>query len=140
MCIDYRANALTADNYLAFQQSMGWPVDPRAQIEKSIANQLHAIAAYDGDRMVGMGRLIGDAAMYWYLNDVFILTAYQRKGIGTEIVRRLIRYATEASIPGTSVSMCLMCAQGKEPFYERLGFRSRPYAQEGAGMELIIDL
>jgi hypothetical protein len=28
-----------------------------------------------------------------------------------------------------------MCAKDKEPFYEKLGFRSRPHECEGAGME-----
>lgn len=46
----------------------------------------------------------------------------------------------EASLPGTGVSLCLMCAKGKEGFYEKLGFFRRPCEWEGAGMEMEIEL
>jgi len=140
MDIQYRENILTADDYVSFQRKMGWPEDPKAQIEKSLANTLHSIVAMQGDEIVGMGRLLGDAAIYWYMNDVFIRTAYQGQGIGTEIVKRLVAYVKANSLPGTSVSLYLFCAQGKEGFYERLRFRCRPHEYEGAGMELEIDI
>lgn len=140
MSIQLIDNLITADDYLAFQKKMGWPMDPRAQIERSLANQLFSVAAVRAGEIIGMGRLLGDAAIYWYINDVFLLTAYQRQGIGTQLVRRLVTYATENSLPGTSISICLMCAKGKEPFYERLGFVTRPHAREGAGMEMEVDV
>ena len=45
-----------------------------------------------------------------------------------------------ARLPGTSVSLCLMCAKGKEGFYEKLGSFRRPCEWEGAGMEMEIEL
>jgi len=140
MEICYQENGLTAEGYLAFQRKMGWPQDPRAQIEKSLAHTIVSIVAINDGEIVGMGRLLGDAAIYWYMNDVFILTAYQGRGIGTQIVKRLIAYVKANSLPGTSVSLYLFSAQGKEGFYERLGFRRRPHEGEGAGMELEIDV
>lgn len=140
MQIEYQENTLTADAFLAFQRQMGWPIYPRAQVEKSITNQLYAITVVDNGIVVGFGRLNGDAALYWYVNDVFILPEYQGKGIGTQIMQRLIDYAVNNSLPGTNISLCLMSAQGKEGFYEKLGFQRRPSENEGAGMELEIDI
>jgi hypothetical protein len=56
------------------------------------------------------------------------------------MVNRLVEYVKETSLPGTSVSLCLMCAKGKEGFYEKLGFFRRPCEWEGAGMEMEIEL
>ena len=140
MEVIYKENILTADDVLLFQQKMNWTVDPKEQWVKSLSNTLYSIVAVKDNEIIGMGRLLGDAAIYWYVNDVFILTEYQRKGIGTEIMNRLIEYIKQNSIVGTSVSVCLMCAQGKEGFYEKLGFKCRPHDYEGSGMELELDI
>ena len=69
-----------------------------------------------------------------------MLPEYQGNGVGSRIVNWLIQYAKDSSIKGTSISVFLMSAKGKEGFYEKLGFRRRPHEYEGAGMEMEIDL
>ena len=69
-----------------------------------------------------------------------MLPQYQGKGIGKNMVERIIQYVKDASIPGTSVSLSLMCAKGREGFYEKMGFLKHPHEWEGAGMELEIDI
>lgn len=136
MNIVYRENTLTADEYLAMELQMGDPMTTKEQAERSIAHQLFSITAVKDNQIVGIARLLGDAAMYWYINDVWVLPEYQGKGIGSNMVQRIIQYVKEASLPGTSVSLCLMCAKDKEGFYEKLGFFRRPCEWEGAGMEM----
>lgn len=85
--ITYSENELTADDYISFQQKMGWLADGKAQLAKSLSNTLFSIIAKKDNEIIGMGRLLGDAAIYWYINDVFILTEYQGMGIGREIVK-----------------------------------------------------
>ena len=138
--ITYSENELTADDFILFQRKMGWFEDGKAQLAKSLSNTLFSIVAKKDNEIIGMGRLLGDAAIYWYINDVFILTEYQGMGIGREIVKRLIQYAKQNSISGTSISLYLMSAQDKEGFYEKLGFRCRPHEYEGSGMEMEIEI
>ncbi|MCR5501527.1 MAG: GNAT family N-acetyltransferase [Lachnospiraceae bacterium] len=33
------------------------------------------------DEVVGMGRLVGDGVMYWYLQEIVVLPEYQGRGI-----------------------------------------------------------
>jgi putative acetyltransferase len=33
-----------------------------------------------------MGRLVGDGAMYWYLQEIVVLPKYQRQGIGAQLL------------------------------------------------------
>ena len=138
MNIEYKENSLTAETYRGFQKKMQWSEDPYEQISLSLKNDLYDIVAVNSNEIVGMGRLIGDGAIFWYVQDVFILTEYQGKGIGTKIVNRLIDFVKKNSLPKTEVSLCLMCAQGKEGFYEKIGFKCRPHEYEGAGMEMEI--
>ncbi|MCL1859003.1 MAG: GNAT family N-acetyltransferase [Oscillospiraceae bacterium] len=136
MNIIYKENVLTADDFIMFQRKMNWNEDSRELIAKSLSNTVYSIVALKNDEVIGMGRLVGDAAMYWYIQDVFILTQYQGKGIGTEIVKRLIDYVKINAVPDSGYSIYLFAAKGKESFYERLGFKNRPHEYEGAGMEI----
>jgi len=138
MNLTYKENILTAEDVILFQRKMSWDEDPKAQWEKSLLNTIYSIVAIKDNEIVAMGRLLGDASIYWYINDVYVLTEYQGCGIGREIVNRLLQYVKENSLLGTEVSVCLMCAQDKEAFYEKLGFRIRPHEYEGAGMEMEI--
>lgn len=140
MNIEYRENTLTAEEYLAIERQMGDPMTTKEQAERAIANQLFAVTAVKDGQIVGIARLLGDGAIYWYINDVWVLPEYQGKGIGRHMVNRLVEYVKETGLPGTSVSLCLMCAKGKEGFYEKLGFFRRPCEWEGAGMEMEIEL
>ena len=140
MDIIFKENIITAKNVTEFQQKMGWTVDPVDLWEKSLSNTVYSIAAVNGTEIIGMGRLLGDAAIYWYVNDVYVLTQYQGQGIGREIMKRLLDYIKSNGIHKTEVSVCLMCAQGKEGFYEQFGFHCRPHECEGPGMELELSI
>lgn len=89
---------------------------------KALQNGLINVSAIYNDELVGIGRLVGDGAMYWYLQEIIILPIFQRKGIGTMIVNHLVDYARENSITGKFTTIGGVPAKGKEPFYEKIGF------------------
>lgn len=43
-------------------------------------------------KIIGMGRIIGDGARIFYIQDVVIHSNFQGKGIGTTIMEKLIAY------------------------------------------------
>ena len=141
MNIICKEHKLSTDEFLSIESQMD-DMDETSieQAEKALANQICSVAAFNGNEIVGIGRLLGDASIYWILTDIWVLPEYQGKGIGRQIVNRLIQYVIDNSIKKTSVSVFLMSAQGKEGFYEKLGFRRRPHEYEGAGMELELDI
>ena len=77
MNIEYRENTLTAEQYLTMEQQMGEPLTTKEQAERSISHQLYSITALKDGQIVGIARLLGDAAIYWYINDVWVLPEYQ---------------------------------------------------------------
>jgi ribosomal protein S18 acetylase RimI-like enzyme len=131
--ISLEENSLTAAQFLDIRHSVGW-IGNEEQIKRALDNGLFSVAVKDVQQIVGMGRLIGDGAMYWYIQDVVVKPDYQCRGIGKTIMNRLFRYVIENSLPGSTVSVYLMSVKGKEEFYRKLGFTERPSDLYGAGM------
>lgn len=115
-------NQLTAEDFIRLKTATGFMDRPLEQAEKAIRNGLFNVTAICDGEVVGMGRLVGDGAMYWYLQEIIVLPEYQGKGIGKSIVNRLLEHIRKNSIPGTGVEVGLTAVKGKEPFYEKFGF------------------
>ena len=43
-------------------------------------------------KAIGMGRIIGDGAIYFYIQDIVVTPEYQKSGIGTCILNALFEY------------------------------------------------
>lgn len=115
-------NSLSAEDFVRLKVATGFLTRPLEQVEKALKGGLFNVSAICEGKVVGMGRLVGDGAMYWYLQEIIVLPEYQGKGIGKSIVNRLIEYIRNTAIPGTGIEIGLTAVKGKEPFYEKLGF------------------
>ena len=87
-------------------------------LRRSFEQSQHVAFARDGDRVVGMARLLSDGVCNAYLVDVWTMSTHRRRGIGSSMVRRLLE-----SVPGQHVGLQTNDAQ---PFYASLGFRPQP--------------
>jgi GNAT superfamily N-acetyltransferase len=86
----------------------------RASFERS----QHVVIARDGDRVVGMARLLSDGVCNAYLLDVWTMSAYRRQGIGAAMVRQLMARApasTSACKPTTRKRSTPRSATGTSP-------------------------
>jgi predicted N-acetyltransferase YhbS len=81
-----------------------------------------------------MGRVVGDLGLCFYIQDVIVVRTHQGRGVGGAIMRRLMKFISEHAVEDSYVG--LMSAVGKESFYHRYGFTSRPTETLGAGMTL----
>lgn len=115
-------NVLNAEDFIRLKVSTGFIDRPISQVDKALKNGLFNVSAICDGRVVGMGRLVGDVAMYWYMQEIIVLKEYQGKGIGRSIVNRLIEHIRDNAVPDTKVSIGLTVVKGKEPFYEKFGF------------------
>lgn len=140
MAVVMMPNILDVAGIAALRRAMGWEKKPEAQLRLALQKGLYNLAALEGGRLVGMGRLVGDGAMYWYIQDVIVTPDRQGQGIGRLIVEGLLDFVRENSPPGTSVTVGLFAALGKEGFYHKLGFISRPNEWGDAGMMKRMDI
>jgi GNAT superfamily N-acetyltransferase len=133
-------NKVTAKDFCNLQESVGFGRPNHKQIEKAIENSIYCISAEVDGEIVGMGRLVGDGARIFYIQDVFIKPEYQGRGIGKSIVENLLEYIKSNSMKDCYVAIGLMSAKGKEEFYQKLGFKIRPNEKQGSGMMMNIVL
>ena len=117
-------NALTAEDFIRLKMATGFIDRPLQQVDRALKNGLFNVSAICDGKVVGMGRLVGDGAMYWYLQEIVVLPEYQGKGIGKAIVTRLLAHIKASALPGTQAHVGLIAVQGKEAFYEQFGFTS----------------
>ena len=54
---------------------------PRERTERAIANSL-VFGVYDGEKQIGIARIVSDYAIFAYLCDVFIHEDYRASGLG----------------------------------------------------------
>ena len=115
-------NVLSAEDFIRLKVATGFIDRPLQQVERALKNGLFNVSAVCDGKVIGMGRLVGDGAMYWYLQEIIVLPEYQGRGIGKSIVNRLIEHIKSEAVPGTIIEIGLTAVKGKEPFYEKLGF------------------
>ena len=84
----------------------------------SFEQSQHVAFARDGDRVVGMARLLSDGVCNAYLVDVWTASPYRRRGVATALIRRLLD-----EVPGQHVGLQTDDAQ---KLYESVGFGAQP--------------
>jgi predicted GNAT family acetyltransferase len=87
-------------------------------LRRSFEQSQHVAFARDGDRVVGMARMLSDGVCNAYLVDVWTMSAYRSQGIASAMVRSLLE-----SVPGQHVGLQ---ADDAQPLYASLGFKPQP--------------
>ncbi len=126
----------SAEDYNYLRAQVGWGQVHLDRAKTSLLNSLYSVSAYHNDGLIGMGRIIGDKGLYYYIQDVIVLPEYQGHGIGRKIMHRLMKFIHQDA--GANSIIALMSASGKEEFYELFGFIKRPNDQLGCGMSICI--
>ncbi|MDR2558356.1 MAG: GNAT family N-acetyltransferase [Oscillospiraceae bacterium] len=130
-------NKITYADYKALRDSAGWREVSERQFDIGVKNTHYTVAVKHNDKVVAMGKAVGDGGYYWNISDLIVLPEYQGKGLGREINERLLKFINDSAESGEYVVVHLASAKGKEPFYEKFGFKTRPFDNYGAGMSLI---
>lgn len=128
-------NEISLEEYLTLREKVGWKKLTDKQATQALANCLYKVKAVDEDgQVVGMGRVVGDGAVVCYIQDLIVIPKVQKLGIGSMIIQKLKAYVEAVREEGSTMMLCLMCAKGREPFYEKHGFIQRPTDTLGPGM------
>ena len=132
--IEIVENKLDVETYLDIRASVHWKVFRKEQAEKALNNSLYTVMAVENGKTIGMGRIVGDGAVICYIQDFVVRPEYQGTSIGRKMMERLIAHVEELRMDQSEMMLCLMCAKGRERFYEKFGFIGRPTENLGPGM------
>ncbi len=138
--IELIENKLDADMYLKLRDAVSWKKLSKMQAQKALDNSLHVVVAYLDKEPVGMGRIVGDGAVICYVQDLIVVPSMQGKGIGGILIERLKEVVSSFGYEDTTMMFALMCAKGREKFYEKHNFIARPTKDLGPGMIQYLDL
>jgi len=106
---------------IALYQSVGWGgwYSRPDMLKKAFGESLCILGAYVQDRLVGLIRVIGDGATVVFIQDILVYPAYQRRGIGTALMREMLaRYAHVYQI-----QLATDNTEKTKAFYRSQGFR-----------------
>ena len=129
----YSEQPPTLEEFNGLRRDAGWGVfQDLGALEQGLRNSLYHVCARHNGWIVGMGRVVGDGSITFYIQDVIVAQEYRDQGIGREIMHYLMRFVAQNATAGAIVG--LMAAKGKEGFYEKFGFIGRPNEHFGKGM------
>lgn len=119
--ISYRdsADGLTEDHLLG-KFFVGWPNPPSPETHLRLLQSTdHVVIAVDAatDAVVGFVTAISDGVLAAYIPFLEVDPAYQKRGIGTDLMRRFLAQL------GHLYANDLLCDEELQPYYERLGMR-----------------
>ncbi len=139
MKINYIEKTPTPDDFNMLTESVGWGKRESNIVEEALRNTLYSLCVYDENRLIGYGRIIGDKTIFLYIQDIMVIPKYQGKQIGTEIMYKLLEQVDRYKKVNPNIRTYLGASKGREGFYEKFGFISRPNDKLGAGMILYND-
>lgn len=138
MQIKYIEKIPSSSEYNMLTEAVGWGKRDNDIVEEALNHTLYSLCVYDDNKLIGYGRIIGDKTIFIYIHDVIVIPKYQGKQIGTGIMHKLLEQISKYKEVNPNIKTYLGASKGKEGFYEKFGFVSRPNEKLGAGMILTI--
>ena len=121
MSLDFVNRIPTPAEHRLLAESVGWH-DAFAweAMPASLAASLAGVVVLDAGQPIGMGRVVGDGAFYFYVQDVVVAPEHQGQGVGGRIVESLVEQVERIGPPKSFVG--LFAAGRAAALYERRGF------------------
>jgi len=119
----------TVLEYRRLRRAVGWAEVPDEGLAAALAGALYScVVVHNGDA-VACGRVVGDSALYFYVQDVMVLPEFHGRGLDAQVMGAVVQYLEGVALPGAFVG--LTAAQDIDGFYERFGFHRRPDDRSG---------
>jgi len=117
-------------DYLRLRQICGLTPRSAAAAEAGLPNTLYGVVVEQADRTVGMGRVIGDGALFLHIVDIAVDPEHQGHGLGKAVMAALMAHIDAATPAEAHVS--LMADGEARRLYAQFGFE--PVAPRSLGM------
>jgi N-acetylglutamate synthase-like GNAT family acetyltransferase len=91
---------------------------PRERTERAIENSL-AFGVYEGDKQIGVARVVTDYSIFAYLCDVFIHENYRAHGLGKWLIQTILEHPNLKD-----VRRWVLITSDAHGLYKQFGFAS----------------
>lgn len=117
--ISYQISPPVGNDQLNSLFGAAWPNHMPGDFQGVLARSLAYLCAYASDELVGFVNLVWDGGVHTFLLDTTVHPAWQRHGIGSELVRRAASLANRRGATWLHVDY----EPHLEAFYRGCGFR-----------------
>lgn len=106
---------------LSLYASVGWRAYTQQPelLRKGFENSLLTLAAYDGERLLGIVRTVGDGYTVVFVQDLLVRPEFQRRGIGSALLRAVLDRFCQVR----QIQLAADDTPKTVAFYKSLGFR-----------------
>ena len=117
-----KETSVSIDDVLHLYQAVGWTnyTNQPQMLEQSLAHSLAIYFARDGEKIVGLVRLVGDGFSSVFVQDLIVLPSYQRQGIGSDLMKEALGDYKDAY----QVQLVTDQTEKTLGFYRSLGFET----------------
>ncbi len=117
-----KETSVSIDDVLHLYQAVGWTnyTNQPQMLEQSLAHSLAIYVARDGEKIVGLVRLVGDGFSSVFVQDLIVLPSYQRQGIGSDLMKEALGDYKDAY----QVQLVTDQTEKTLGFYRSLGFET----------------
>lgn len=133
-------NEISVKDYNNLRDEVKWGAIADEQAEIGLKNSAYVVSCKDGGKSIATARVIWDGGYSAYICDVMVSPEYQGMGIGSVMISKIMDYLKSQLKSGWKIMITLIAAEGKDVFYEKLGFIKRPNDNlgNGIGMAMLI--
>ena len=87
-----KGTSVSIDDVLHLYQAVSWTnyTNQPQMLEQSLTHSLAIYVARDGEKIVGLVRLVGDGFSSVFVQDLIVLPSYQRQGIGSALMKEAL--------------------------------------------------
>lgn len=84
--------AFDAQEILPLYEKVGWTnyTNNSQMLKDAYSHSLKIYAAYLGEKLVGVIRVVGDGYSVVFIQDLLVYPEYQRQGIGTALLKKVL--------------------------------------------------
>lgn len=122
MEIEYFSGTRYESDVIDLYKALGW-YGLNGYTDEDIAranrNSFYSVYAYDGEKLVGLGRVASDGFTAAIMSGICVRPDYRRQGIGAQIVLRLVYHCQSG---GNELDVQLFCEDSLIHWYENQGF------------------
>ena len=112
--------AYNEDEIVSLYTDVGWKAytDDLVALHSGYENSLLILAAYEGDELLGIIRVVGDGYTIVFVQDILVFRKHQREGIGRALLQEVLdRYKSVRQIELVTDN-----TEKTKAFYKSVGF------------------
>ena len=117
-----KETSISIDDVLPLYQAVGWTnyTNQPQMLAQALSHSLATYLARDGEKIVGLVRLIGDGFSSVFVQDLIVLPSYQRQGIGSNLMKEALADYKDAY----QIQLATEQIEKNLIFYRSLGFET----------------